>query len=61
MCLFIHMDSLATDGYRRHAMPLLRRNELDASMAVLVVVLINKCGNLLASLLFVSEWPAEVI
>jgi len=55
------MASLATDGYCHTAMPLLRRNELDAAMAVLVVVPIHKCGNPLAGLLFVAEWPAGVI
>ena len=46
---------------RLTAMALVRRNEFVAAMAVLVVVPIHKCGNPLAGLLFVAEWPAGVI
>ncbi len=55
------MVSLAADLYRLTAMPLLRRNEFDAAMAVLVVIPINKRGNPLAGFFFVAEWPAGVI
>jgi hypothetical protein len=56
----MHMASLATDGFCRTAMPLLKRNVLDADIAVLVVVPIHKCGNPLAGLLFVAQWQSGV-
>ncbi len=55
------MASLATDGYCRTAMPLLKRNKFDAAMAVLVVIPINKRGNPLAGFFFATEWPVGIV
>jgi len=55
------MAWLATDGYCRTAMPLLRCNEFDAAMAVLVVIPIHKRRNPLAGFFFAAEWPVGVI
>jgi hypothetical protein len=55
------MVSLAADLYRLTAMPLLRRNEFDAAMAVLVVIPINKRGNPLAGFFFAAEWPVGIV
>jgi len=40
---------------------LLRRNEFDASMAVLVIIPINKRGNPLAGFFFAAEWPVLIV
>ncbi len=55
------MVSLAADLYRLTAMPLLRRNEFDAAMAVLVVVPINKRRNPLAGFFFAAERPVWIV
>ncbi len=55
------MVSLAADLYRLTAMPLLRRNEFDAAMEVLVVIPINKRRNPLAGFFFAAEWPVGIV
>ena len=42
-------------------MALVRRNEFDAAMAVLVVIPIHKRRNPLAGFFFAAEWPVGVI
>jgi hypothetical protein len=51
-CLFINISSLFANCYRLTAMALLGRNKCDATMAVLVVVPINKRGNPFADLVW---------
>ena len=59
--LFIDVSTLAADPNSLTAMPLLRRNEFDAAMAVLVVIPIHKRRNPLAGFFFAAEWPAGVV
>ena len=42
-------------------MPLLGRNEFDASMAIMVVVLINILGNPLAGFFFAAESSVGIL
>jgi len=59
--LFIKISTLFANCYRLTAMPLLRRNEFDAAMAVLVVIPIHKRRNPLAGFFFAAERPVGVI
>ena len=53
--LFIKISSLFANCYCLTAIPLLRRNEFDAAMAVLVVIPIHKRRNPLAGFFFAAE------
>ena len=55
------MASLAADLNSLTAMTLLRRNEFDAAMAVLVVIPIHKRGNPLAGIFFAAERPVWIV
>ena len=59
--LFIKINTLFANCYRHAAMPLLRRNEFDAAMAVLVVIPIHKRSNPLAGFFFAAEWPVGIV
>ena len=55
------MGTLAADLNSLTAMLLLRRNEFDAAMAVLVTIPIHKRGNPLAGFFFAAEWPVWLV
>ena len=55
------MAALARDGYCLTAMTLMRLNEFQAAMAVLLFIPIHKRGNPLAGFFFAFEWPVEVV
>ena len=59
--LFIKISTIFANCYRHAAIPLLRRNEYDAAMAVLVVIPIHKRGNPLAGFFFAAEWPVWLV
>ena len=59
--LFIKISTLFANCYRLTAIALVRRNEFDAAMAVLVVMPIHKSGNPLVGFFFAAEWPVGVI
>ena len=58
--LFIKISTLFANCYRLTAMPLLRRNEFNAAMALLMVILIHKRGNPLTGFFFAAEWPVGI-
>ena len=59
--LLVDIGSLLANCRGGTAMTLVRRDEFDAAVAVLVVVPIHKRRHPLARLLFAGKWPAWVV
>ena len=59
--LFIKISTLFANCYCPAAMALVRRNEFDAAMAVLVVIPIHKRGNPFAGFFFAAERPVGIV
>ena len=60
-CLFVDDSTVAADLHSLTVVALLRRYELDAAVAVPVVVPVHKRGHPLAGLFHAGEWPPWVI